>query len=207
MVTRNCVHSISKITTSHVRFISRSKCLLDEERGDQPKKGLYSRFKEEFVKELEKNEKGKETLNEYTKQKEAFGSQYDKYIGSKLPKFPAANTEKDGSPSVSFSERKDKAKERIEAVKGRLQKERLQEDYHNILQATKDKSSSTLENIKTLREKSKRKAESESDQEKRLGMLASLKVKFTEMADKTGLSETDAFKKTQEQSSQIFNVS
>ena len=145
-MSRHCIHQLKRIqqfshtdSISHFsRQISSTPALLkDDEKNEkveedskEQQNGFFSRFKKEFLKDLETNDKNRETVNDIIKKSAHLQAQYDKYVGSHLPKsMPAWPRKSVKDESEEPSVPKLSLQERANSIKMRLQKERLQEDY------------------------------------------------------------------------------
>lgn len=166
--------------------------------------GFFARFKQELLKDLKKDENTKESIDAIQKQTRSMQNQYDKYIGSKLPKFKAPESLKEKIPSESFS--KEKLSEKAENLKSRFQKERLAEDYQNFIASAKLKSETSLERMKEWRNKPEKESESEeimSNEPPKPSRSSVFKSRMNDFIDKSGLSENVYYKQVKGQASSL----
>lgn len=226
-MSRNCVHHLKKVQQfKHAEHISRlsrgvssSPVLLkDNDEADKKEKkdkedtpeGFFSRFKQEFMKDLETDNKSKETFQEIQKQSAQLQAQYDKYIGSKLPKYlpkiprktsASEELEEETAPKISFRERAD-------LFKARLQKERLQEDYENAIKIAKAKSESSYDKMRQWKEKrNEPKNLEESEEIVKPPKSTVVRDKFNDLFEKSGLADNPYYQKAKEQTTSVLNVS
>jgi hypothetical protein len=170
--------------------------------------GFFSRFKKEFMKDLETDDKNKETINEFRRKSAQFQAQYDKYVGSHLPKSMPAWPRKSvkDEPDENQAERIS-MRERAESLKSRLNKERLHEDYNNLTEFVKAKSQTSYDKMRQWREKSEQTEVQDGEEILKPSKPNIIQSKFKAMYEKSGIAENPLYQKARDHSMSVLNVS
>ena len=222
-MSRHCIQQLKKIQQfNHAdsisclsRGISTTPAVLSDNKNTDEKtkkeseespEGFFARFKNEFMKDLETDDKNKEVVLELKKKSAQLQAQYNKYVGSHLPKSMPAwphksakdETEETSVPKMSI-------RDRTESLKLRLQKERLQEDYTNLIKFAKAKSESSYDKMRQWREKRHEKEVQES--EETVGSNPNIvKSKFKELYERSGIAENPIYQKAKAHTASMLNV-
>ena len=223
-MSRHCIHNLKRIqqfnhTDSISRFsrhISSSPALLkDDEKNEKVEQenkeqqdGAFSRFKKEFLKDLESNDKSRETVDELRKKSAHLQAQYEKYVGSYMPKsMPAWPRKSVKEESEEPSVPKVSLRERAESLKVRLQKERLQEDYNNLIQTAKSKSEASYDKMRQWRKKSIEKEVLEEEEISEPPKPNVVHSKMKDLFEKSGIADNPLYQKARAQTSSLYHVS
>ena len=226
VMSRHCIHQLRKLQQfSQADSISRLSrgisttppVLKDDKDADSKEKkeseespeGFLARFKKEFMKDLKTDDKNKETFHELQKKIDQLQEQYDKYVGSNLPKsMPAWPKKSDKDESEEIHVPKITVRERAETLKLRLQKERLQEDYENLIQFAKTKSESSYDKMRQWRENEKpdQKEVQENEETAEPAKPNIVQSKFQDLFEKSGIAENPIYQKARAQTESVIKV-
>jgi len=224
-MSRHCIHQLKRVhqftqndSIQLSRRISTTRALLkDDKAADEKDKkdneelpeGFFSRFKSELMKDLQADEKNKETLHELQRKSAQIQAQYDKYVGSRLPKsipvWPRKSDKDESGESEERSTPKISIRERAENLKMRLQKEKLHEDYNNVIKYAKAKSESSYDKMRQWREKPEQKEAQDGEEAVEPPKPNIVQSKFKDLYEKSGIAENPIYQKARAQTTSLLN--